>query len=296
MRKLLLTLISLFSFAIAIAQQVTHTIQRGETLESIAKKYNVSVNALKRANPDAEELTYVGMKLVIPKDGITPKETVTNKENNDDVIFTPKVVDNSPNYDSDEDEFSGTANSLHFKFRLSAFFFKTEKQGGMKKEYGYTSTYSTSTGTEAAIGAAYYFVDNIYASAMLGYLQTSASTSITQIGSYNKTEVVSHNIEMPIELGLDLPITKWLGITLEAGPTLSYAIDGYTKMDKEKISFSKMEDEYNMKIDRFGAFLKLGGGLNIAGYRLQFVYGIPLTKTAGAEKKNFWGITLGAIL
>lgn len=51
---------------VANAQHVSHTIQRGETLESIAEKYQITVQALKQANPEASEFFYVGMKLIIP--------------------------------------------------------------------------------------------------------------------------------------------------------------------------------------------------------------------------------------
>jgi tetratricopeptide (TPR) repeat protein len=42
-----------------------HVVQRGENFESIAKQYNVSVNALKEANPDEDEC-FVGYELTIP--------------------------------------------------------------------------------------------------------------------------------------------------------------------------------------------------------------------------------------
>ena len=167
----------------------------------------------------------------------------------------------------------------------------------MNKENGYSSTFSISAGVDAAIGAAYYFVDNIYASAMIGYLQTSSSSYVNQIGSSTIVDVVAHNVQVPLEIGLDLPFNKWLGVVFETGPTLYYAVSGYTKTDKEKISFSKMENDYNKKIKRFGALYKLSAGLYLAGYRLQFVYGLPLTKsTTDGKKKYFWGISLGAIL
>ena len=66
MKRLLLTMIALLSMTIAVAQQTSHTVQRGETLESIARKYNVTTDAIKRANPDAANMFYVGMKLIIP--------------------------------------------------------------------------------------------------------------------------------------------------------------------------------------------------------------------------------------
>lgn len=72
MKKLLIGILMLMSALVTQAQQVSHTIQRGETLESIAQKYQVSVDALKQANPDAIDVFYVGMKLNIPKETITP--------------------------------------------------------------------------------------------------------------------------------------------------------------------------------------------------------------------------------
>lgn len=51
-----------------IAQQKSqHTVQKGETIESIAKQYNVTVVNLREANPDIDQYFYVGLKLNIPK-------------------------------------------------------------------------------------------------------------------------------------------------------------------------------------------------------------------------------------
>lgn len=50
-----------------IAQTTTsYTVQRGETLESVAKKYGISVDELQQANPLTKEYFYSGMKLTIP--------------------------------------------------------------------------------------------------------------------------------------------------------------------------------------------------------------------------------------
>lgn len=53
-------------FATAQSQTSTHVVQRGETLESIAEYYKVSVDDINKANPNADGMVYVGMKLVIP--------------------------------------------------------------------------------------------------------------------------------------------------------------------------------------------------------------------------------------
>ena len=52
--------------AMAQAETATHIVQRGETMESIAKDYNVNVDALNRLNPNADGVVYVGMKLKVP--------------------------------------------------------------------------------------------------------------------------------------------------------------------------------------------------------------------------------------
>lgn len=45
---------------------ITHTVERGETLEDIARKYNVTVEMIKEANPNMDGLFYTGMVLNIP--------------------------------------------------------------------------------------------------------------------------------------------------------------------------------------------------------------------------------------
>lgn len=67
MKRTILSIVALLCMTFAMAQQKSHTIQRGETIESIAKKYNVSVLSLQQANPDLQEIFYVGMKIVIPE-------------------------------------------------------------------------------------------------------------------------------------------------------------------------------------------------------------------------------------
>lgn len=56
------------AFAKAQSQNVTHVVMRGETIESIANHYNVSVEDINKANPNIDGIIYVGMKLIIPTD------------------------------------------------------------------------------------------------------------------------------------------------------------------------------------------------------------------------------------
>lgn len=65
-RPLFVLLSLLFTIGIYAQSTITHTVQRGETIESVAQKYGVSVYALQQENPDTKEYFYVGMKLTIP--------------------------------------------------------------------------------------------------------------------------------------------------------------------------------------------------------------------------------------
>ena len=52
MRQLTLLLLFLCTVAFNLKAQTEHVIQRGETLETIAKHYGVTVDELKSANPN----------------------------------------------------------------------------------------------------------------------------------------------------------------------------------------------------------------------------------------------------
>ena len=70
-------MIALMSMTMSMAQQITHTIRRGETLASIAQKYGITEAAIKQANPEASNMIYVGMKLIIPPNTQTQKSNQT---------------------------------------------------------------------------------------------------------------------------------------------------------------------------------------------------------------------------
>lgn len=85
--------------------QAKHEVQRGETLASIAKRYGVTVQMIKDANPQMGNLFYVGLKLNIPSKGkvdniIVEEKQGTHKEsgyvvsNNDNISVTHHYTSN----------------------------------------------------------------------------------------------------------------------------------------------------------------------------------------------------------
>lgn len=67
LRKILLAITVMMVANVAMAQSTKiHVVERGETIESIAKKYNVTKDEIVKLNPDVAQFVYVGMELTIP--------------------------------------------------------------------------------------------------------------------------------------------------------------------------------------------------------------------------------------
>ena len=80
MKRLLTSILMLLSVMVMQAQQVVHTVQRGETLESIAEKYHVTKETITQNNPNAADAFYVGLKLYIPTTNSEVKADNPNEE------------------------------------------------------------------------------------------------------------------------------------------------------------------------------------------------------------------------
>lgn len=79
-----------FSFALMLASlsmsaqtSQYHTVQRGETIESVAMKYSISASDLQQANPSTKNYFYAGMKLVIPHKANTNNTTAQSSNGSD---------------------------------------------------------------------------------------------------------------------------------------------------------------------------------------------------------------------
>ena len=88
MKNLFVILFVMFTMTINAQDVKTHIVQRGETIESIAEKYNVSAIDITKANPDAAKFFYKGMKLKIPT--ASTKQPVNNQ-----TVATPPVYTNT---------------------------------------------------------------------------------------------------------------------------------------------------------------------------------------------------------
>lgn len=78
MKKILALMVGMTMACGLVWANTEHKVKAGETLQSIASQYNVTVDALKSANPKAAKYVYAGMTLVIPSSAAAaPAQTST---------------------------------------------------------------------------------------------------------------------------------------------------------------------------------------------------------------------------
>lgn len=96
-RRLLMSLALAACTLTAAAQTktVTHEIKRGETIESIARSYGTTVEAIKQANPNAGDYFFAGMKIQVPvgETAGRPAPQPVEKESTSPAVVRPVQTD-----------------------------------------------------------------------------------------------------------------------------------------------------------------------------------------------------------
>lgn len=291
MKKILLVFIAMMTMTVAMAQQVTHVIQRGETLESIAQKYQVTVDAIKQANPETVNMIYIGMRIIIP---VKPQQNVDASSRNTNggqqppvsmqtqsqVVAKNVVSHEQMSIGSTDIESDSKLNTWRFSGRIGANLFKIKDAEYFSLSMGFT------------LGSHYYFAENAYLAAYLGYY--GATLDYSYEVAKNKTEkyvVDSHNIILPIGIGVNIPISDKVNFLGETGPSFVHALFGSVKTDDGSTSFSKIEG-----IERFGSYYTISAGIEITSWDVNCMlsFSIPLSSKSAnvAKDTNFFGISL----
>ena len=124
----------LFVTNFVVAQEViTHTVERGETLESIAQKYHVTKNEIKKNNPYVEDAFYVGLKLYIPtaQSGNVPQNVGQPQS---ETIQDPTPSYGNNDYSQNKQSEYSYSNNSNALTNTSAFN-PQEQEGAMEVQY-----------------------------------------------------------------------------------------------------------------------------------------------------------------
>ncbi len=271
-------------FATAQSQTSTHVVQRGETLESIAEYYKVSVDDINKANPNADGVVYVGMKLVIPASSAHPK-TSTNEVPNNNIAPTPKRVteNNSVTNVKYNDTQNGEENVGKFEFAGELGF------GFIKGADNYMY--------EATIGANYRLPYNIYVGARIGYNSANYIGLTKYEWRYIQVKQNYHLLEIPLELGYSLKnASETLGLIPFVGFNINIGLSGKDKLR----TFGSDGKEVSQKVKiggEVGVGARVGVRVCLWGFDITGSYQIPLNdkqkgwfgKDASPEISLAWG-------
>ena len=303
MKKILIS--TLFSAACAIAgaqtQQATHIVQRGETLESIAEYYHVSVDDINKANPNAEGIIYVGMKLVVPQAAATTStQTATTKQGKADAAAVKtksaavKAAQGGSTMASERNtQAHSTKEYVNRRIRFKVFAGDTAGQWTGKDFNGDGVDEGNENGNvknKAAFGfhiganADYMFDKNFYAGAGLMFNRTGYKKDVSissgkywddEGANYEGEETITmstNKLELPIHVGGTFYIGSNSNLFIEAGPVLSYALSGSRKT---KGYTTIHEDIHSGETERIDEKVSIGDGA-LKDYQ-KFGYGIAAT-------------------
>lgn len=253
-----------------------HTVQRGETLESIAKNYRITVAQLVEANPKAADLFYVGLKLNIPE--ATTAQTPTQAPAREADATQPtdnRPTNNNPSPSNDNEEVQGPGWDAQMEL---SYGFLTKPKGASGSSYTY--------GVDLAM--AYWFTEKkkgFFASAGLGYNSANyRSLSREGVGHYNSFTTTSHFVTVPIKAGFAFCTdNKNFGVTPFIGSNLGLMVK--TKNKYKEIGGDHSEGSAKTNKVKFTPDFRIGAMFRIYEFNVGAFYSMPITK----DTKSFFG-------
>lgn len=259
-------------FAMAQSQTVTHVVQRGETIESIAEYYNLSVEDINKANPNTDGIVYVGMKLNIPTSSAQPKTSATDvsiETNRTQELTSEKYpVRNVSKADKEYSVQRADKECGEFSFTL---------------EFGYGFIKGSNYMYEATVGANYTLPYNLYVGARIGYNSANYNGLINIDRESISAEQNCHFLEIPIEFGYSLKNeSESLGLIPFVGFNTNIGLSGKYK---QKILGTGGEESSNkLKIGgKVGIGARVGIRVHLMGFDITGSYQMPLN-----DKQKGW--------
>lgn len=260
-------------FAMAQSQTVSHVVQRGETLESIAEYYNVSVEDIDKANPNMDGVVYVGLKLSIPTSSTQPKTSArdVSTETSQTQVLTPE---RSPirNVYKEDKVYSAQSEDKEY----GEFIFSGELGLGFIKgprNFMY----------EATLGANYTLPYNLYVGARIGYNSANYNGQRKDEGKSINTKQNCHFLQIPIEFGYSLKNeSESLGLIPFVGFNTNIGLSG--KYKQRILGTGGEESSKKLKIGgKVGIGARVGIRVHLVGFDITGSYQIPLN-----DKQKGW--------
>lgn len=269
-------LIALLLWGVTILAQ-THTVARGESLQSIAAKYNVTEAQLIAANPGVDKLFYIGLKLNIPESaGQLSTSTTTSTVSQ----YLPKAnnAPNAPKNDTSNSDAQKLDDKPGFSFlTMLEYGFLPKAEGAKSTNYTYSFT----------VGGNYYFMhrlSGLFVGARIGYNSANYYTSVKiDRGYYYSSTSEAHFITIPISAGYTFATkNRYLAVIPYVGIDPNFCVAGKYK---QTFTGSGPHNNIDGKLKKKVGFdARIGAQLRIFGIHLGVAYVMPLND---AQKSYF---------
>lgn len=296
--------LTLIVFASGMYADVEHTVERGETVESIARLYGITPDDILQDNPMVKDMFFAGMILKINTDKKNSSKKDTSQSLNPNYEENPsssttesirddmkKAVENNENivvsrhYTTEIEEESLFSKGSNFYGVIIGYFFPKEYKSTVgdtkQSSYGFSMMYSLRAGR--------YFIDNLFGEINLGFSLSSSSTLQYSIGSkMEKSEYTQYAIPVNLHIGYTLPFNKRSGISLYTGPFFNIPVG-----NKYKIAGEKVEYPFKTKVSCCWDF---GAEVNLASFVIGGRYTISMNSEKGnlGTPKGIWMVYIGA--
>lgn len=304
MKKFLLLPIFICFCWVSFAQSIDHIVNAGETEQSIATRYGITVDKLRRDNP---KLDFIGLTIgdrlsikdakIIPKDepkkeaveSVTQDAIMSNTIPNNGVPVAKKHTTATTNksasytYNSvqkttsthTEDLWCGSGNRyglINIDFDIQSDIPENTSVFGMSYEIivaGYLTNYFS---IGAGLGASFF---------------DAKSETKTSYFSYERDESLS-NLQIPIDIAATIPFgIDNLGLRLSAGPRFNFIVLHYiTTKENNHYEDYDLKEIREMRGDNYKIFscsLDLSARIMIKWFSIGVGYNVPLAKNASLD-------------
>lgn len=269
------------SFAVAQTSTVKHTVDRGETLQSIAKRYATTEAKIIELNPDAAQFVYVGMELTVP----TMKAHDAAKEDNYKTMNNNIVTQTTSDHFIENSTLNNAASKNdHRKFEKELYvgvsmnnFTGTDIKDS-KMEVGFSAGFTVRCYFENV------FFEGSLGIATKGYKLDSKSSSGgywddegPNYDSSISTKYTSYNLDLPVLVGYKIVMNDNFNIKLKVGPYFTYALSGKLR---EKGYMTEYDDIHSSETEHINEETKIS---DMKGFK-NFGYGIQAGISADYKK------------
>lgn len=275
MKKLLFFIITITVLTCTnlFAQTQLYRVEVGDTFESISKEFGISVEALKKANPNVKTI-FVGMKINIPEATEQLKSTNDNKKSIFPKNDSSAKVPSRPHYETENKSELITGNS-----KTSTY--KTEPYG----RFGAGMLFDEGDLSKNAVFMEWYFsarnhiLNPIFWEYGLGYNCEFRH----QNQEYYKYNATLHSLHVPVLLGVSTDTS--IGTALYFGPYVDFTFCGKSETEYMGNKTTQWISD-NENFNRFLFGIKTGAEIDFNSFRLGICFSIGLTSQYKGVNSN----------